>query len=189
MAKRADITPELCRQLLRYEPETGRFFWRPRPVELFPDVRSANSWNTRYAGKETFNHTTHRRRDHLSGRIFDMSFPSARVAWAIVHGVWPTEHIDHIDGDGLNNRIANLRDVSNAVNHRNCWRASNNTSGTTGVSLSKRCGKWEAYIKIDGKRYGLGHWRTLAEAKAARFAAQKIAGFSERHGCERPKAA
>jgi len=35
MAKRADITPELCRQLMRYDQETGKLFWRPRPASMW----------------------------------------------------------------------------------------------------------------------------------------------------------
>ncbi|MFX4377260.1 HNH endonuclease, partial [Acinetobacter baumannii] len=41
------------------------------------------------------------------------------MAWLYVHGVHPTGQIDHIDGDPLNNRISNLRDVSHAVNQQN----------------------------------------------------------------------
>lgn len=189
MAKRSDITPELCRQLLRYEAETGRLFWKERPAEMFPDQRAANTWNTRYAGTEAFTTVSHRLRDHYSGRIFDMNFPAARVVWAIVHGEWPKEQVDHIDGDGLNNRIENLRDVPNRINLRNCWRASNNTSGVTGVSWNTLRKKWEAYIKVDGLRCSLGMWNTVEQAKAARFGAQKIMGFSERHGLKRPSGA
>lgn len=189
MAKRSDITPELCRQLLRYERETGRLFWKERPVEMFPDIRAANSWNTRYAGTEAFTGLSHRRLDHYSGTIFNIHFPAHRVVWAIVHGEWPQDQIDHIDGNGMNNRIENLRDVPNKINLRNCWRADNNTSGVTGVSWNTLRKKWEAYIKVDGLRCGLGLWDTKAEAKAARFAAQKILGFSDRHGVKRPSGA
>jgi len=37
MADRADITPELLRQLLRYEPETGKLFWKARTPDMFQD--------------------------------------------------------------------------------------------------------------------------------------------------------
>lgn len=65
--------------------------------------------------------------------------------------------IDHINGDGLNNRRANLRSVSNAVNAQNQRKPkSNNKNGFLGVSWHKQSGKWEAKIGTDGKRKYLG---------------------------------
>ncbi|WP_404826374.1 hypothetical protein [Pediococcus ethanolidurans] len=49
----------------------------------------------------------------------------------------------------------------------------NNSSGTTGVSLYKRTGKWQAYIQLKGHRKHLGFFDTKEEAIAARKAAEQ----------------
>ncbi|MBU0368027.1 hypothetical protein, partial [Acinetobacter baumannii] len=59
MAKKPIPTPEELRQLLRYEPETGKLFWLPREPWRF-EVRCTSAasvctrWNARYAGREAF---------------------------------------------------------------------------------------------------------------------------------------
>lgn len=59
--------------------------------------------------------------------------------------------VDHINGDRLDNRLENLRNVEPAVNTRNKKLKENNTSGYTGVYLRKN--KWQAGITYKGKEY------------------------------------
>ncbi len=42
-----------------------------------------------------------------------------RVAWALYYNKWPEHTIDHINRDGSDNRIENLRDVTQAINNTN----------------------------------------------------------------------
>jgi hypothetical protein len=74
---------------------------------------------------------------------------------------------DHIDGDGLNNRRANLRHATKAQNACNRRLASNSTSGAKGVSLHKATGRWAAYIYANRQRKHLGLFDTLDEAATA----------------------
>lgn len=65
-------------------------------------------------------------------------------------------HVDHIDGDPLNNRKENLRLVSQAENNRNNKMRGCNTSGYKGVCWHKATQKYIARIGVNGKKVHLG---------------------------------
>lgn len=71
----------------------------------------------------------------------------------------PGQHVDHINGDRLDNRRANLRLVTNTQNQQNKRTPSHNTSGHKGVCWHKGVGKWHVRITINGKRLHLGYTR------------------------------
>lgn len=188
MAKRPLPTPEELRQLLRYEPETGKLFWRERPVELFAaggkftKEHGAKVWNARWANQEAFTATA--KEGYKVGAVFFKTMRAHRVIWAIVHGNWPKEQVDHINGMRSDNRITNLRCVSDAENKKNMKRYSNNVSGKAGVSWYSRIAKWSAEIKVHGRKIRLGQFNVLEDAIAAREAAEVKYGFHRNHGRE-----
>lgn len=77
------------------------------------------------------------------------------------------EVVDHINGNGLDNRRQNLRLATNAQNLMNRKANSNNTSGYKGVTLVKGRKKWVAKIKRNYKLYNLGYFNTPEEAHEA----------------------
>ncbi|WP_434439746.1 HNH endonuclease [Lentzea sp. E54] len=79
--------------------------------------------------------------------------------------------VDHIDGNGLNNRRSNLRLGTRAENRRNRQRQRPGPSGYVGVHWNARLGKWCAQIRIDGKRKHLGYFIDPAQAARVRDAA------------------
>ena len=89
------------------------------------------------------------------------------------------QRVDHINGDGLDNRRANLRAVTNAQNQYNRRRQSNNTSGFIGVGWFKPQGRWMARITFQGVQRFLGYYDTAEDAARARDAAA-----IELHGSE-----
>ena len=74
-------------------------------------------------------------------------------------------HVDHINGNTLDNRRSNLRTVTRSQNQMNAKRREDNTSGYKGVSRHNN--KWMARISINGKRFFLGHFDTPIEAAKA----------------------
>ena len=87
-------------------------------------------------------------------------------------GVESGMHIDHLNGDKLDNRMANLRHVSpqqNQVNRKRLNR--NNTSGVRGVTRGRR-GNWVAQITVNRKNHRLGEFKSIAEAAEARRLAE-----------------
>jgi len=180
MAARELPDPELLRKLLRYEPETGKLFWLPRPVELFPDARACKVWNTRYSGCEAFK--TVDTDGYKTGRLFTIGTKAHRVIWAIVYGVWPSEQIDHINGNPSDNRLVNLRQASNTQNGRNQKKRITNISGMMCVSFDLRKRRWRAFIRVDGRQIHLGNFAGFEDAAKARLRAELDYGFHPNHG-------
>lgn len=169
---------DYLRKRLRYEPETGKLFWldyEGMPIQ----------WRARWVGKEAFTSTLST--GYRQGSIDDAMFLAHRVVWAIHHGEWPDDQIDHINGVTVDNRIVNLRVVSISENQRNASRRSDNTSGITGVRWHKAAGKWQAQITVNNRSKYLGLFNTLEEAAAARKEASAKYGFTERHGTKAEK--
>ena len=79
--------------------------------------------------------------------------------------------VDHIDGDGLNNRLGNLRIATKSQNQCNRRPMATSTTGLKGVSPYNRDGTWRARISVRGRRISLGYYKTPAEAHAAYVAA------------------
>lgn len=76
-------------------------------------------------------------------------------------------HVDHIDGDGLNNRRENLRVVTHSENLHNRGPQSNNTSGFKGVTFCRSTGRWQAQISVRKVGRKLGRYDTPEEAALA----------------------
>lgn len=88
---------------------------------------------------------------------------------------WPL--VDHVNGDGLDNRRSNLRPATDAQNGRNRGANRNNTSGYKGVSLDKRRGTWAAALWVAGRKHHLGtHATPEAAAHAYDHAAVELHG-------------
>jgi hypothetical protein len=79
--------------------------------------------------------------------------------------------VDHIDNNRLNNNINNLRWATISENSMNRQITSKNTSGIKGVGFCLHSNHWVAYIKMNGKQKGLGHYETKEEALEARLKA------------------
>lgn len=176
MAKRILPTPERLRELLRYDPDTGKLYWRPRPAEMFSAGNTSaeancKSWNTKWAGEEAFSAVTDN--GYRFGAVNYRNCFAHRVAWAIYHGEWPKNGIDHINGCKTDNRIENLREANKSENSINTGIRVDNTSGHKGVSWRKDRRKWRARISFDGSERHLGSFDSYDDAVAAYDAAAK----------------
>lgn len=162
MASKTLPSPDVLRQLLRYEHDTGKLFWRWRDDISFP-------CNSRFAGKEAF--TSLDRGGYGKGVICGRTHQTHRVVWAIFHGEWPEHEVDHINGVRSDNRITNLRNATASQNQWNKVLQKNNTSGVKGVSWHTSNKKWRASITKHGKLTHLGLFDDIADASAAYAAA------------------
>ena len=128
-----------------YDQETGRFTW----------VQQSSPRGRVGAFAGTVHTTQQRRYVTIRGR----KYACARLAWLFSYGDWPITEVDHRDGDKLNDRIGNLRDVCARVNSENLRQAkSNNKAGALGVRQHRE--RFEARITAFGIEYALGSYLT-----------------------------
>ena len=180
MATKPLPDPEALRKLLDYDPATGILTWKPRPDDMFPNSSTAKRWNTRYANKRAGNKVGYQK-GHIALCVLGTNCLAHRAAWALHYGEWPSEQIDHINQNPADNRIENLRCVTNLVNCRNKGFPKRNTSGHVGVSFCKNMKRWRAYISVR-ERIWLGSFDTFSEAVAVRKAAERKYNYHPNHG-------
>lgn len=178
MAAKPLPSPEVLRQLLRYEPDTGKLFWKERPDSFCKSPSEARRWNKRFSGKEITVTTTH---GYRAVTIFDRQYPAHRICYAIFHGAHPGKDIDHINGDRADNRIENLRAVSPRQNAVNRKKISRNVTGVCGVSKTQY-GTFTAYVSTGSRRIYLGSFKSLEDAALARKSAERRYNYSATHG-------
>ncbi len=150
------LTQDRLKEVLTYNPETGVFRWKAKPagnVAVGSVAGTTNNKGYRYISVDSRRYRAH------------------RLAWLYVHGKWPADQIDHIDGKRGNNRIANLREATNTQNQQNRGVSKSNTSGFKGVVWNKQTRKWQATIRIWGRQIFLGSFDTIERAAAAYSAA------------------
>lgn len=160
------LTQARLKELLHYNPDTG-VFTRITGVSghsVGLRVGSNHGMGYRSVGVDRIRYYEH------------------RLAWLYMHGEFPEHQIDHINHDTSDNRIENLRRVTNIENQRNRSMSKNNTSGIMGVSFCKQTSKWVAEIKVNYRKINLGRFNTIQEATRAREAANDKYGFHISHG-------
>lgn len=173
-----EITQALVREFFNYDPNSGVLTWRERDRKWFATDRSCRTWNSRYAEKPAGSYNL---RGYMHCSIFRKTYASHRLAWLYVYGEWP-DVIDHINGVPTDNRIANLRNVTQHENLKNLATRATNRSGVTGVSWNKARKMWTATMSVGGKTRVLGLSKNFFEAVCLRKSAENAHGFHQNHG-------
>lgn len=151
--------------MLDYDPTTGILTWR-------------NCSRTDLIGKQC---GAIRKGGYLACSVEGHKFAVHRIIYKWMTGNEP-EIMDHINGKPGDNRWHNLRSVSPQENNLNTGLLKNNKSGEAGVFYHAEQNRWHANVRINKKSIHLGSFKTKEEATAARQSANKLLGFSERHG-------
>lgn len=138
------------------------------------------------AGQPVGTVTFSRGKNYRYVKISGTSHPVHRLVWLLNTGEYPSVEIDHLDGNGLNNRFDNMRLVPHL---HNCWnrkRSVLNTSGCSGVTYSRRAKKWHSRINVNMVDVHLGYFTEKEEAVLARKRAEIEYGFHPNHDSVRP---
>lgn len=152
----ADVVLQTMRKRLTYDPQTGHF------THNFPSGGSPAGAKAGWIAGPGY----------VLIRINKKTYCAHRLAWLYMTGRWPVGHIDHIDGNQVNNRFANLRDVTRSGNQQNQRRAhADAKTGFLGVHF--RDGKYEAAITINKVRHRLGRFADPAVAHEAYLEAKR----------------
>lgn len=145
------VTPQMIRDLFRYED--GSLYWRnPGPKSSRGPVGSRTGEKSKPGGQRL-------QVQIKLGCGRRTAVYVHRAVWAWHHGVWPDMQVDHINGDVNDNRIENLRLVTNSENLQNVRRG--------GVTFESRKVErpWRARIMINGRNISLGYFDTEREAR------------------------
>lgn len=135
--------------LLRYVKSTGLFYWR--------------TTNSKHAKGDLAGHCGAYWQLYVDG----VSYLGHRLAVFYVTGKWPTDVVDHKDGDGTNNRWSNLRSVTQRVNLENQRRAQRGSASSMLGVYPQSYGAWFARISVRGVQIHLGTYPTKELAHRA----------------------
>lgn len=171
-----------------YDNNAGKLIWKSRPRWHFQSDRAHKAFNTRCAGKAAGAISKRKGCKSYVHISIESTLYQAHRLIAAMHGLEINEgvYVDHIDGDGTNNRISNIRIGSLSDNQRNVKKRKNNKSGFNGVHFSERMGKWVAQANVNGERHHIGIFDNFEIAVEARKMFNELNGFHSNHGQERP---
>ena len=146
-----NITLEYINEYLTYDASTGNLYQRKkRPkIQVGALAGGLNRKGYRYI--------------QLDGR----KYPAHHIVWVIETGIFPKKQIDHIDGNKLNNKFSNLREVTNKQNTENRGKQRNNKTGYKGVSFNNRLKKYVAQIQHNNQPIYIGIYATAYDAHLA----------------------
>ncbi len=158
---------EIIKRIFHYSPDTGLFTRLVKQGQRGAIGSIAGSADTK---------------GYTIIKIDGKSHKAHRLAWLYVYGEMPDSHIDHINHNPSDNRISNLRSVTQAENNKNRPPQHDNKSGVSGVIWRKQSKKWMARISVKNKRVHLGLYSDINEAIKVRLIANVLYGFHKNHG-------
>ena len=164
MAKPNSIpSKEILHSLFAYKD--GELYWKVKPAQRVNIGDIAGSISAGY--KQVF--------------IKSKPYKSHRIIFMMQHG-YVSDQIDHIDGNPLNNKIKNLRAVTNSQNQLNRKISKNSKTGYKGVCVHSQTGKYIVRVSVYGKDKYFGIYEDLELAGlVAEMARKKYHGEYARY--------
>lgn len=139
------LTLERAKELVSYDPESGLFRY--------------------FSGRGHGGSPT--KDGYRQIKLDQKKYFAHRLAWFMQTGSWPTNNIDHKNGDRADNRWINLREATVSENAQNLKIRTDGTSNYLGVSRARNGKKWLAQIRIKGACHRLGYFEKEEDAALA----------------------
>lgn len=172
--KTKEITQEILKEYLFYDPITGYFTWIKQSARnIFPGFRAGTLQQTVWG------------KTYIKIKLLHVQYFSHRLAFIYMTGLDTDLQVDHINGDGTDNRWVNLRLVTHQDNGKNQKKHSNNTSGISGINFDRYWNKWLVRISINQKVKNLGYYDNLFDAACVRKSAELKHSYHSNHGSNR----
>lgn len=149
------LTQDRLKQLLDYNPDTGGFRWK-----VTKGRAKAGAWA---GATDAYGYCVI--------RVDGVLYKAHRLAWLYAHGKWPEGLLDHINRVPGDNRLRNLREVTQSENMHNAARSTK--SGVPGVRWRAERSRWVAQIRVGYRQHVIGSFACKDEAIRARQAAEK----------------
>lgn len=169
MSYRKEVTIEMLREMIDYNPGTGDMVWKEREGRARGRAWTGNNIGTqrgkyRYVG------------------IFGNKIGTHRIAFALANGRWPYPICDHVNGDPSDNRAHNLREATALQSAHNIRGHKGSASGVKGVAWQSQNRRWTTRVSYNRRSYSFGCYATVEEAaQAVRAGRQRLHGEFARH--------
>jgi|SRR5882672_1588235 len=157
MKPKHKISQTTLKHHLKYDPESGIFYWRH------------STYRTDLIGNQAGYID---RRGYIRIKIGSITYLAHRLAYIYMTGTNPPELIDHKDNNRQNNRWINIRSATHGQNVSNSsgWKK-RKIKLPKGVYKHSMSAGYFAMIVVDRKRHYLGSFKTIEEAKATYISA------------------
>jgi hypothetical protein len=163
-----EVTIEMLRSMIDYNPETGEMRWKERSGRARARAKTGESIGCP-------------RPPYRTVSIYGNKFYLHRVAFALANNRWPEPICDHINGDPSDNRACNLREATHAQSAHNT-RGQKSRSGVKGVHWQSQNKKWCVRVSANGRHQYFGSFESVDKAaEAARRAREELHGEFARH--------
>lgn len=153
------ITQARLKELLHYDPDTGVFTWR---VNVGSRAKAGAPAGTKCESL-----------GYYFIRIDNQRRPAHRLAFLYMEGALPVKFVDHINGDGFDNRWTNLRHATPEMNSENQRAARGDNKSTRLLGAYPNGKRYCAKITVKGKVLCLGTYDTPEEAHQAYLTAKR----------------
>lgn len=160
------LTADRLRAVLRYDADTGKFFYLVCHNQ-YSAIGAEAGWVNPKTG-------------YVRIKVDGHSFMAHRLAWLYVTGGWPKDRIDHKNLVRSDNWFDNLRPANDSQNKANGHPYKSSKSGVKGVRLHE-CGKYQARIALEGgrvKHLGLFDTEDQAAVVYRRAAVERFGEFA-----------
>lgn len=145
----SNLTAEELRRLFSYDAQTGLFERNGQTVGIL----NSNGY--------------------VQVRIHGKLYMAHRLAWLYVHNRWPENQIDHINRRKTDNRLINLREVTQSQNAQNAGAHKDNAAGTRGIYFDKSRNRWVAELCLNDKVVFKQRFKEKLDAINARAKAEE----------------